>query len=209
MSYRAPISLHPTRADLAVARACARHVTPGIERTLQTLTWAADEKVILAMTAAFWAATRGARCEEATRRRADHMLVAAGIASALPHLLKLIVRRRRPDRTVVRGRRHGIPRSGNPWDSFPSGHALHVGALARTAHEVVPRRLWPLLWPALAGLAVSRVLLLAHYPSDVVGGLALGLAVDEAVARVMPPKPTPPHPSTCPRPGLGERRPDR
>lgn len=186
MSYRAPVSLPPSRADLAVAKACARRVTPGIERTLQTLTWAADEKVILAATAAFWLATRTARCREATRRRADHMLAGAAVASALPHLLKLIVRRRRPDRTVVRRNRHGIPLSGKPWDSFPSGHAMHVGALARDLHALSAPALRPLLWPALAGLAASRVLLLAHYPSDVIGGLALGAAIDGAVAAVIP-----------------------
>ena len=186
MSLRAPISLPPSRADLAVAKACARHVTPGIERTLQTLTWAADEKVILTATAAFWAATRTARCQETTRRRADHMLAGAVIASALPHLFKLIVRRRRPDRTVVHGNRHRIPRSGRPWDSFPSGHALHVGALARDLHALSAPALRPLVWSALVGLAASRVLLLAHYPSDVIGGLAMGAAIDGAVATIIP-----------------------
>jgi membrane-associated phospholipid phosphatase len=182
LSLRAPISLPPTRADLEVAKACARHVTPGLERTLQTLTWAADEKVILAATAAFWVGTRSARCAPAARRRADHMLAGAVIASALPHLLKRIVRRRRPDRTVVHHRkRHGIPLSGNAWDSFPSGHALHLGALARDLNALSPPALRALLWPALAGLATSRILLLAHYPSDVIGGLALGAVIDGAV----------------------------
>jgi len=187
MSYNAPIALHPTRADLAIAKACARHVTPGIERTLQTLTWAADEKVILATTALFWAWTRSRRRDDPARRGADQMLASAAIASALPHLIKLLVRRRRPDRTVVRRRRHGIPLSGNAWDSFPSGHAMHVGALARTAHAQLPPAVRPLLWPMLAGLAASRVLLLAHYPTDVIGGLALGAAIDGAVARLIPP----------------------
>ena len=181
MSFRAPVSLPPTRADLAIARACARHATPGLERTLQALTWAADEKVILAGTAAFWVGTRGARCSEATRRRANHMLACAVVASALPHVIKRIVQRRRPDRTVVRGNRHGIPLSGNAWDSFPSGHALHLGALARTTHALLPAPLRPVMWPAFAALAASRVLLLAHYPSDVIGGLALGAGIDAAV----------------------------
>jgi membrane-associated phospholipid phosphatase len=158
-----------------------------LERTLQTLTWAADEKVILAGTAAFWVATRSARCQNETRRHADHMLACAVVASALPHLFKLVVRRRRPDRTVVHGDRHGIPRSGNAYDSFPSGHALHLGALARTAHALLPAPWRPVMWSALAALAASRVLLLAHYPSDVIGGLALGAGVDAAVAAVIPP----------------------
>jgi len=185
MSYRAPISLPPSRADLAVAKACSRHVTPALERTLRTLTWAADEKVILAGTAAFWAATRTAHCQDSTKRRADHMLAGAVVASALPHLFKLIVRRRRPDRTVVHRNRHGIRHSGKAWDSFPSGHALHLGALARDLHALSSPGLRPLVWSALAGLAMSRVLLLAHYPSDVLGGLAVGAAIDGAVASVI------------------------
>jgi membrane-associated phospholipid phosphatase len=44
----------------------------------------------------------------------------------------------------------------------------------------------PLLWSALAGLAASRVLLLAHYPSGVIGGLAIGAAIDGTVATSLP-----------------------
>jgi membrane-associated phospholipid phosphatase len=33
-------------------------------------------------------------------------------------------------------------------------------------------------------LAASRILLLAHYPSDVAAGLALGVALDKSMGRV-------------------------
>jgi membrane-associated phospholipid phosphatase len=35
-------------------------------------------------------------------------------------------------------------------------------------------------------LAASRVLLLAHYPSDMIGGLAIGAAIDGTVVTLVP-----------------------
>src|SRR4051812_12236441 len=121
MGRRAPIRLEPFEPDLVVARAVARRVTPAIERPLRVATWAADEKVLLVATAALWTASRttGGR---RVRRGADHLLACAAASAVLPHLLKHLVDRKRPDRVVVHGLRHGIPRSGKPWDSFPSGH---------------------------------------------------------------------------------------
>jgi hypothetical protein len=39
----------------------------------------------------------------------------------------------RPDRRTVIGHARGIPFSGKREDAFPSGHALHMGALASAA----------------------------------------------------------------------------
>src|SRR5262249_44860950 len=110
------------------------------------------------------------------------MLLSVAIAGALPHLFKYLVRRRRPDRAVVwNGRRRGIPRSGNAWDSFPSGHAVHMGAVAAPLSSLAPAWLRPLVWPLAAALAGTRTLLLAHYPSDVGAGLALGFLLDRGI----------------------------
>jgi membrane-associated phospholipid phosphatase len=37
----------------------------------------------------------------------------------------------------------------------------------------------------IVGVAARRVLLLAHYPSDVIGGLALGAGIDAAVGKAI------------------------
>ncbi len=182
MARHAPIMLPPTRLDLAFARACARSATRRRESSYQALTWLADEKLVLGATALLWLYTRGRKRAPGLAPQADRMLLSVAIATALPHLLKYLVRRRRPDRTVVHsGRRHGVPRSGNAWDSFPSGHAVHMGAIAGPLTALAPGWLRPLVWPLAVALAGTRTLLLAHYPSDVGAGLAMGFVLDRAV----------------------------
>jgi undecaprenyl-diphosphatase len=77
----------------------------------------------------------------------------------------------------VVGHVHGISFSGKREDAFPSGHALHMGALASAAGTLPagPRR-------TIRGLAVTlsltRVVILAHWASDVVAGFALGAILE-------------------------------
>jgi len=181
MSHRGLINLPPTRGDLVVSRACARAATPEMERTLRVVTWLADEKIVLGATLLFWTYARLSRRDIDIARRADHMLCCLALAGVLPHLFKRLVDRERPDRVVVHGRRHGIPRSGNAWDSFPSGHALHLGAIGGSLAALCPDSFRLLVWPSITALAATRILLLAHYLSDVVAGLALGVGLDKVV----------------------------
>jgi membrane-associated phospholipid phosphatase len=60
--------------------------------------------------------------------------------------------------------------------SFPSDHATMAGAVAMGL-VFVDKRLGIIAWIAAALLAFSRVYVGAHYPHDVVVGLALGAAV--------------------------------
>jgi membrane-associated phospholipid phosphatase len=89
---------------------------------------------------------------------------------ALNTLVKLVVRRRRP-------RLPGLPPlTDTPTQlSFPSAHAStsFAGALvyARLGLPAVP------LYALAKGLAVSRLYLGVHYPSDVLAGAAFGWLV--------------------------------
>lgn len=180
MTLRLPAS----RFDISCARAIERWVGPGTERLLGVVTWAADEKVLLAAAALAWPIVRR-RGSTRLARRADAAALAMLVAVILPHGIKRVVDRTRPDRILVGPRRHGIPRSGNARDSFPSGHALHLGVLASTLSALVPGRWRPAVWGGAALLAGSRLGLLAHYPTDVAAGLGLGVVLDRTAARLL------------------------
>lgn len=64
--------------------------------------------------------------------------------------------------------------------SFPSGHTVTVGALAFAVSAVWPRSAVP-MWIFAGLICLSRLVLLAHHPSDVIAGLALGAASAMAV----------------------------
>ncbi len=174
------LTIKPTKADIAIANAISHHTSPIPEELASVLTVAADERVLLALAAAGW--LYGQRTSAAVRKKYDHALIVAVVATLLPHLLKLVFDQTRPDRLTVRGHLHGIPVSGKPEDAFPSGHALHMGALASAASQLPsPQR--ETAWTAAVGLSLTRIVLLAHWTSDVVAGFALGALLERFLRR--------------------------
>jgi undecaprenyl-diphosphatase len=167
--------VRPTGADIGIANAIARNTEPAPEAIARGLTWGADEKVLLALAAVSWLASRGRG--EPLRRAGNHALLVTVMASLLPHALKAVFNQTRPDRMTILGHVHGVPFSGKREDAFPSGHALHMGALASAAGPLPPRS--RLAIQALAvGLSLTRIAVLAHWTSDVVAGFALGAALE-------------------------------
>jgi membrane-associated phospholipid phosphatase len=77
----------------------------------------------------------------------------------------------------VRGHLHGVPLSGMRLDAFPSGHAVHIGALASAA-TVLPPAQRNTVWAIGGGLVLTRIVLFARWTSDVVAGLAVGAAIE-------------------------------
>jgi undecaprenyl-diphosphatase len=168
------LTIQPTKADRRIADAIASRTTPPFEEAAELLTYGADEKVLLALATIGWLYALGRGKHQ---RLANHVMAVSLISSILPHLMKAAVDQIRPDRLSVRGHWRGIPFSGRPRDAFPSGHALHMGALASAAGLLSekPRRA---LRAIAVGLSATRVLLLAHWASDVIAGFALGAAIE-------------------------------
>ena len=160
---------------MAIARAIGRHTSPAPEAAARTVTWGADEHLLLALAATGWLASRGRN--EAWRRAGNHALLVTAVASLLPHLLKGVFNQTRPDRRTVLGHVHGISLSGKREDAFPSGHALHMGALASAA-GTLPAAPRVALRTVALGLSLSRVFVLAHWASDVLVGFALGVGLE-------------------------------
>lgn len=99
-----------------------------------------------------------------------HFLVTAAIAVGVYKLLKRTLVRERP--FIANG---NILCGAAPLDkySFPSGHTLHAVMFSILLSAVDP--LFVLLCVPFAVLvAVSRIILGLHYPSDVLVGAALG-----------------------------------
>jgi undecaprenyl-diphosphatase len=106
------------------------------------------------------------------------VILAIELASYADGVLKSAVGRARP--FVGDPRVH--PSIGLPHDpSMPSGHAMNAFAGAVLLAAAVPRARWPLLMLA-ALIALSRVYLGVHFPSDVIAGALLGSAIGAAAA---------------------------
>ena len=108
------------------------------------------------------------------RRGFEALLLGASMATAplLVYVLKVVVGRDRPV----------LWETQTYWgSSFPSGHTLSTAAFA-TAAALCLARIWPrsaslatavaLLWTGL--VALSRLVLGVHWPSDVLAALCLG-----------------------------------
>jgi membrane-associated phospholipid phosphatase len=111
-------------------------------------------------------------------RRRDWLLVGAGAltAHAAAIAIKLVVRRSRPDHPAVK------VNVGTPSAlSFPSAHATSTTAAAMLLARVTGLPLPAVLVPPMA---LSRLVLGVHYPSDVLAGIAVGAVVATAAGRL-------------------------
>ena len=102
-----------------------------------------------------------------------HMLVVGVIGLLAYKYLKAHLVRERPYIAVT-----GIELGGRALDrySFPSGHTLHAVAFSIIVLTYYPE-LALLVVPFTALVALSRVVLGLHYPTDVLAGAALGALI--------------------------------
>jgi undecaprenyl-diphosphatase len=111
-----------------------------------------------------------------------HMAITGIAALTLYRMLKRWTRRPRPFAADLR-----IHAWVAPLDeySFPSGHTLHAVAFTVVALAYYPW-LAPLLLPFCTGVALSRVVLGLHYPSDVLAASGIGLLLGALSLQLAP-----------------------
>ncbi len=138
--------------------------TPAAERAVKRFSTLGEH-------AGVWLAIGAAGVAVDRPRRAEWRRGAVTVAGAyvLNTALKLVLRRRRPQIPGL------PPLVGTPTGlSLPSAHATSSFAGARAYSQLVPGA--P-LYALATGLALSRLYLGVHYPSDALAGAALGLVV--------------------------------
>jgi undecaprenyl-diphosphatase len=157
-------------ADVAVREALLAGATPPVVQAMRVVNHGGDWRVMLPATLVLLLVFRRAR---------ERWWIWIALMLAAPMvegLLKIVIARARPE---------------GPAFGFPSGHATAAaaffgavlyltGALPRTSRRLVRGF-------AVAGIilvGVARVILRAHWPSDVLGGITLGLALASIAAIV-------------------------
>jgi undecaprenyl-diphosphatase len=125
-------------------------------------------------------ATRGLRSE-----RDWHAAVRVGAGLAIESVLvngviKSLFRRTRPPWDAERLSRLRRPRT----TSFPSGHATSAFTAAALLSE--GDALWPLYYATAVVVASSRVYVKVHHASDVVVGIAIGIALGHIGRKLAP-----------------------
>jgi undecaprenyl-diphosphatase len=158
--------------DIAVLRWFGAWRSPGLTTLMQFVSnlgnWKWEVPLVLLLGALLW---RSGRRVSAWR----YVALCVG-GEALYALAKLCFHRERP--TVI------SHLSDAGWYSYPSGHAMlapiiwSVGlvlVLRLTAHRAARSTCLAFAFVIPLAIATSRVYLGVHYPTDVLGGLALGL----------------------------------
>ena len=152
--------------DTTILHTVARH--QGDLAAVRVISAFGSVQVVLVLLAVTLALLLGARLN----RQAAFVAAATLASMAASGTMKLVVARARPE--VVR-------QAPGSW-SFPSGHTMSATGFAVALAIVFwpTRWRWPVLIAAALyaiGIGLSRVYLTVHYPSDVLGGWALSLAV--------------------------------
>lgn len=141
---------------------------PGVLTTARTLSYFGEHS-------AGWVGVAALGAVLAPRQRKQWLAVGAGafLAHAAAVVIKRVVKRQRPHHPAI------VVNVGTPSRlSFPSAHATSTTAAAILLARVTGTRLPWLLIPVMA---LSRLVLGVHYPTDVLTGVAVGAAVAKSV----------------------------
>ncbi len=111
------------------------------------------------------------------RPRATAAVLLASLGAwRLDNVVKDVIERPRPPGVL-----HDLTvRAESDGFGFPSGHTSMAFAFAAVLHPLLPGRWRWVPWGLASAVGVARMYVGVHFPMDVVGGAALGIAVGGA-----------------------------
>ncbi|MGW0980682.1 phosphatase PAP2 family protein [Streptomyces xiamenensis] len=183
----------PRNLDRALFARMAAARPRGVQSVLPRLSRAADHGVLWAGAAAALGVFGG----RSARRAALRGLGSLAIASTVSNLVaKPTTRRTRPviDQVPVARRLSRTPHT----TSFPSGHSASAAAFTFGVALESPRAAL-LIAPLAGAVALSRIYVGVHYPSDVLAGVAIGAAAAALTSHWWPTRPEAPATAVQPR----------
>ena len=174
------------KADVAVARAAAPYEDRPVVRALSLVGKLGDQPPMRVLSGAVLAAG----LLGADRRLAMagvRMLAAHTVATVAKDFVKKRVDRTRPKLLTREGRYRMEPgdHQSKEETSFPSGHSAGAVAVARAfARDYLEYSV--LAHGAAAAVALAQIPRCAHFPTDVGVGIAIGVAAESLVGRMLP-----------------------
>ncbi len=172
--------------DTWIAQSVREAQSRGVRQFFRTVTdiGKAGPYVVLGLVAllggrALFLAALPGRIAYLYRRIADmglYLLVTMAISGAIIHLFKAGLGRLRPKHLVQSGD-SGFFYYGAEWtnNSFPSGHTQTIVSVAAVLTILFPRG-WPVFIPVAVLIGLSRVMVGAHFLSDVLAGAYIAIA---------------------------------
>jgi undecaprenyl-diphosphatase len=118
------------------------------------------------------------------QRIAVTILAGFAVQSTLTSIIKLISGRPRPEEIDTMIAFYG---PGHGYKSFPSGHASFAFMLATVAAAYFPRWRW-VAYGAATFIALGRVILDKHFPSDAIFGALIGYVTAYLFLQIWPPR---------------------
>lgn len=195
------------KLDQRVFDAVAAWSPSPLDHVLPRLSRSADHSLLWFCVAGLLAATRRTRLRRAAVRGAGAIVIASPVVNLLG---KQLFRRARPRIDLVPPVRirWRLPRS----PAFPSGHSASAAAFVVGVATEAPRVVTVPVTVIAGAVAASRVYTGAHYPGDVLAGLAIGAGAGAATWLIWPVRATvaeaggqaaeePRYPREKPRPG--------
>jgi undecaprenyl-diphosphatase len=161
---------HHRRHWIELERSCALWLHgaaawPSLVKLLVAISWLGDGALWYGIVAVlpWWGGASGTAC-------ALRLLGLGALNVAIYKIIKRRFARPRPYKTCP-----GIHACAPSLDeySFPSGHTMHAAAFSLVLASYYPQLGVP-LWAFTLLMALSRVVLGLHYPSDVLIGAAIG-----------------------------------